>query len=190
METAEKTIATEETDIMDDLKNQYWNLLAGFKYHEAFLRHYNKHLKLAINIVVGFSTISTGGMVITWIVAERLINILALVVTAAQVLQAVLPYTVYHSKSVAISFYLPKLQNMVLAMEQEWNEIDVLGKYNCEQLTEIISYRRKKHSDMELEYLNGFEFPDRKSICRAAKKECDEFFFRLYKAEPGKEMNL
>jgi len=79
---------------------------------------------------------------------------------------------------------------MVLAMEKEWNEIDVLGKYTCEQLTEIISYRRKKHSDMELEYLNGFEFPDRKSICRAAKKECDEFFLRLYKVEPGKEMNL
>lgn len=140
METAEKTIATEETDIMDDLKNQYWNLLAGFKYHEAFLRHYNKHLKLAINIVVGFSTISTGGMVITWIVAERLINILALVVTAAQVLQAVLPYTVYHSKSVAISFYLPKLQNMVLSMEKDTSIIVDIDPEEANLLLDLVEY--------------------------------------------------
>lgn len=168
----------------------FWNMFTRIKFQECYLTQYKTKFETILAVVSGLCVIGTFLSISASIIVKAILWWVAIVVTAAQIVQALLPYSALHKKLVSINFMLPDLKRLLLNIEDTWYRISMTGEIPIEDITRKCVEYEKEYNELELKYLSDCNFESLSALFSKVKKsaqaEQENFFYITFGIKPEK----
>lgn len=168
----------------------FWNMFTRIKFQECYLTQYKTKFETILAIVSGLCVIGTFLSISASIIVKAILWWVAIVVTATQIVQALLPYSSLHKKLVSINFMLPDLRRLLLNIEDTWYRISMTGEIPIEDVTRKCVEYEKEYNELEVKYLSDCNFESLSALFSKVKKsaqaEQENFFYITFGIKPEK----
>ena len=178
-------------DTREMMRNRFYGMFQIIKYKEAF---YNVHYRKAHLYNVLFSTITlfvSVASALIWSISSSLPILWALVIAAAQMVQAMKDITPWSRRLSALEHFQPDLRMLLLDIENAWDNLDI-EVWNTEKIRSMRGAFDLRYFELEQKYIGNTYFPRSDRICAEAQEETDTFFRNRYETytEKGDEANV
>lgn len=156
----------------------YWNKMTQMKFHLIYIGyHYRRNICIerVINILLAIvSTGSLGGLFLT-----SFQKTWAIILVLTQVLTAAKPYLPYSTRITELDKEITSLGIIYSEVERKWRDV-FSGKYDDNEVNEIIYDYVKKWDAIVAENLKGDSLPRKKKFIEQANEENHLYFESMF----------
>jgi small basic protein len=141
------------------MREKLWNLLnyATFKY--SYLSQYHAFLSKIMLCLNAFNALLALTAISGAILTKKYPAIWGVLVILASVLSMLGQQTGIRTKMAAISFFLPRLDKEIIALREDWRDVNYCYEYAETAMKDILTKHENTLSDLSFEYLSGIEPP-------------------------------
>lgn len=172
---------------MRDTLFQYY---VDFGHNLAYLRRYSISARRIGNVYTGFLLLASAGGIVTLSCWDELPALWALIVAAAQVLQALKPLTQSEKQRQALKFIIQDASAIFDEIGAYWT---VVNAYNPPTesdeaiQTRIFDFKRRARAS-EDRFKGDIDFPLKPRLDELAKKDNERFFWYYYDVRAKEEL--
>lgn len=166
------------------MRDRYFHMYCIIKYKECFYNvHQARAQKLYNTYAVVMGAISIAS-VAAWSISKDLPALWAILIALAQFAQAFSGNLPCAQQIAALKYLVPELAKLSLEIDNSWRDID-LCEFSDTEISDLITEYEQRFSALEMQFANGIEFSQSKSILRKTEHNQRAYFYARYLETEG-----
>jgi hypothetical protein len=162
------------------MRDRYWQAFLNLKFKENYYIQYKESSRTRyIVISVTALIVSISGLTI-WFEMGQFRFLLTATIIIGQVLAIITVFLPYTQQSVALTYLLPDLSRVLLAMERDWDGIEWVDD---ERIKTLLHKHQSDFNKLVQNYTNGVSFQQRSGCVRRASIEAQRYLQAFYTEE-------